>query len=233
MKPNNPYSGFYVVLEGIIGAGKSTQAGLLLDSLSKKFPEIKVVSTFEPGGTSKANELRQILKYQTLGSLEEAILFAKARQSTLSEVVRPALSEGSLVISDRSFLTSLAYQGFGREVGLEDVWDINIVGDTLPDCIIYVDIGLGPSQERSGKDNPDKFDKEQVAFWSRVVPGYETAINKVLEMSPKTKVIHIENPDGSQKPEEAQELIIKEFSPMLSDWLLSKEGAIIRERQGR
>ena len=161
MKPNNPYSGFYVVLEGIIGAGKSTQAGLLLDSLSKKFPEIKVVSTFEPGGTSKANELRQILKYQTLGSLEEAILFAKARQSTLSEVVRPALSEGSLVISDRSFLTSLAYQGFGREVGLEDVWDINknIVGDTLPDCIIYLDIGLGPSQERSGKDNPDKFDK--------------------------------------------------------------------------
>lgn len=233
MHPNNPYKGYYVVLEGIIGAGKSTQTGLLLASLSRKFPGIRVVPTFEPGGTPRANELRQKLKHQDMDAIDEARLFAEARTSTLSEVIRPALSEGFLVVSDRSFLTSLAYQGFGRELGLENVWSINkeIVGDTLPDCIIYLDIGLEPSQARSLKDNPDKFDKEKVAFWQRVIPGYEIAINKVLEMSPETRVIHIQNPDGSQKPEEAQKIIMKELTPMLSEWQLHKEGRISRERQ--
>ena len=233
MKRNNSLPGFYIVFEGIIGSGKSVQAKLLGETLRIDYPWAGVVDTYEPGGVPEAEELRAILKNQQLTGEEEVELFIKSRSITLPRVVRSALGERKIIISDRSFLTSTAYQGEGRGMGLEDVWDRNmkVIAGTFPDCVVYINVGIEQAIARSGKVNPDKFDKEGKDFWNRVINGYELTLRKLREENPDTEIIRIEDPDGKLSIVGTHELIYTRVGDLLREWAISSEGRIVGERQ--
>lgn len=191
--------GLYIVLEGISGCGKSTQMEILKKYLPEKYPDKEFVFGREPGGTPRAEEIRTELKNNAnLCPLVEARLFAEARKSTLDEVVRPALRRGAVVVFDRSIFSNDAYQGRGRELGDDWIWHMNeeVVGDTLPDLAIIFDINLAACLERSGRENPDKFDREGKAFWGRVMNGYEQMPKIASRFGFPTRFVFIRDKEG-------------------------------------
>lgn len=130
--------GFYLGVEGIEGAGKTTVCRLLADRLPPP-----VVSIREPGGTALGEDIRRILLHSAeMSPWAEAALFAAARAELVAEVVRPALARGETVVSDRTYVSSLAYQGAGRGLGVGDVRRVNetVLGGSVPDLVAIVDI---------------------------------------------------------------------------------------------
>ena len=124
----------FVTFEGLDGSGKSTQAELLRARLEAD--GLEVVSTREPGGTVLGEQLRDLVLHgDDVSPWAEALLYAAARAQHVDEVIRPALERGAAVICDRYLDSSVAYQGVGRELGLERVLDLNLaaVGGLLPD----------------------------------------------------------------------------------------------------
>ena len=114
-------SGLFIVLEGIDGSGKSTQFEELVKKLSNL--NLEVIATREPGGTILSEAIRELLLNRKEGKgmdqMAELLLFLAARAQLLNEVIRPALDKGAVVIADRFALSSVAYQGGGRELGTE------------------------------------------------------------------------------------------------------------------
>lgn len=227
----NKFPGLYVVYDGIIGCGKSAQIKLLKELTSRDFPDVRTVFTYEPGGNDRADVIRQKVKYEQMTPQKEVELYAASRAITLPEIVRPALKEGCLVISDRCFTTSLDYQGIGRGVGLDNVWKVNepVVGGTFPDVIVFPKVGIEASLKRSGGDNPDKFDKEAHSFWEKTLEGYSKVFNFVQKLSPTTKLIQINDPEGKLNIEQMGDKINSELYPLINNW--RKEGKIQRERE--
>ena len=166
--------GKFITFEGGEGAGKSTQAALLRARLEKA--RLKVVTTREPGGSPRAEAIREILlsgKAKHLGPLAETALFYVARDSHLELTIRPALARGSWVISDRFADSTRAYQGAAGGVPLSVVSALDhvIVGDTKPDLTIILDVppeeGLRRAKARAaaaGDDQPDRFEQMNLAF---------------------------------------------------------------------
>lgn len=232
MKQINGYPGFYIVFEGIVGAGKSTQINLLKEKLLINYPTIPVVYTREPGGTKRGEEIRDIVKNRKISPINEAKLFVEARKLTLDQVVRPALTRGELVISDRSFISSLAYQGFGCGLGMEKVWRVNknVVCTTFPDCIAYLDGGLEASVVRSGRIEPDKFDTQNLEYWEKTKKGYDEALKKLKETNPETLIIQVKDERGILSEEETFVKVWETLATALDVWLENPEGKILRER---
>lgn len=228
----NGLPGYYIVLDGIIGCGKTAQRKILETHLPLDFPSQKFIFTYEPGGNEEADKIRQRLKYEVMTPEKEMELFAESRRITLPQVVVPTLSEGGVVVSDRSVTTSLAYQAFGRKLGLDRVWRANerAVNGILPDLVIWMNVGLEACLKRSGGENPDKFDKESQDFWKRTVPGFAGMLAFVKSISPYTKTITINDPDGSTQIEPMREIIKQELYPELR-LFFQNEGRIVRERQ--
>ncbi len=166
--------GKFITFEGGEGAGKSTQAALLRARLEKA--RLKVVTTREPGGSPRAEQIREILlsgKAKRFGPLAETALFYVARDSHLELTIRPALARGSWVISDRFANSTRAYQGAAGGVPLSVVSALDhvIVGDTKPDLTIILDLppeeGLRRAKARAdaaGEDQPDRFEQMNIAF---------------------------------------------------------------------
>ena len=133
--------GFYIALEGIEGSGKSTLGGLLASRLADQ--HIDSVSVREPGGTELGEELRRLVLHAGhVAPWAEAALFAASRAQLAADVISPALADGRWVISDRSYYSSLAYQGGGRELGVEAVRLLNetVLDGVLPDLVVVLDI---------------------------------------------------------------------------------------------
>jgi dTMP kinase len=169
--------GLYIALEGPEGAGKTTQLRRLAARL--RAAGLEVVEVREPGGTAVGELLRSILEDPAHGTLTpeaEALLFAAARAQLLREVVGPALEQGRTVLSDRSVYASLAYQGFGRGLGLEAVWSVNhlATGGLLPDLVILLDLPVEEGLRRDTRKASagDRIAREDVAFHRRVREGY-------------------------------------------------------------
>jgi dTMP kinase len=166
--------GLFITFEGGEGCGKSTQSKLLL----KKFEQqnIPVVLTHEPGGTALGNELRKALKRKGGSSISpqaEVLLFASSRAQLVAEVIRPALQKGKVVICDRFTYSTLVYQGYGRELGLNAIEMVNnmATGNLNPDLIILLDIS--PEQGLARKRSlTDRFELEDLSFHRRVREGY-------------------------------------------------------------
>lgn len=139
-------TGRYIGIEGVEGAGKTTLARLVADRLGAG-----TVIVREPGGTALGEEIRRLLLHgRDVSPWAEAALFAAARAELVVEVVRPALAAGAWVVSDRTYVSSLAYQGGGRGLGVEAVRTLNetVLGGTLPDLVVLVDIDPALGLER-------------------------------------------------------------------------------------
>ncbi len=164
-------SGFYLALEGIEGSGKSTVGRILAQRLGEL--GIDSITVREPGGTDLGEELRRMVLHSGhMAPWAEAALFAASRAQLATEVIAPALADGRWVISDRSYYSSLAYQGGGRGLGVESVRRLNetVLDGVLPDLVVVLDvepeIGFARETER------DRIGQDGVAFQRVVAESY-------------------------------------------------------------
>ena len=166
--------GLFVTLEGIDRSGKTTQARLLGEALGDR-----AVAVREPGGTAVGERVRELLKDPSIEVDErtEALLFAAARAELVSEVIRPALDEGKIVISDRFLDSSLAYQGGARGLGVEEVERINefATGGLRPDVTVLLDLSPGAAAGRAGVE-VDRFEQEGAGLQERVRAAYQELV---------------------------------------------------------
>jgi dTMP kinase len=149
-------AGLFITFEGGDGAGKSTQARLLATAL--ELAGQKVVLTREPGGTEIAEEIRNIVlnpQHVDLDDRTEALLFAASRAEHVAKKIRPALDAGAIVISDRFVDSSIAYQGIGRGLGVEQVSDINAwaTNNLWPDITFLLDVEPAAGLDRVEEPN--------------------------------------------------------------------------------
>jgi dTMP kinase len=169
-------SGLFISFEGIDGVGKSTQADLLESWLTAQ--NKAVVRTLEPGGTDVGVEIRKILLHHKgdLAPRAEAALFAADRAHHVASKIRPALEQGKIVITDRYFDSSVAYQGAGRDLSRTEVRDLSLwaVGGLLPDLTVLLDLPAEQARARrntSGTE-PDRLEKEKTDFFETVRSAY-------------------------------------------------------------
>ncbi len=160
----------YVTLEGPEGCGKSTQAERLATDLN-------ALLTRETGGTPIGRRLRDILHDVTVEDLDdraETLIVAADRAQHLAQVVRPALAAGRNVVSDRSVYSTLAYQGFGRGLPVDEVRRINdwAVGDTWPNLVILLDADDDVLASRMKERELDRFERAGDEFHQRVRSGF-------------------------------------------------------------
>ena len=160
----------YIVLEGLEGCGKSTHTKRLSEHLN-------AVITREPGGTRIGSLLRAILadtENTDLDRRTEALLMAADRAQHMAEVIQPALARGQHVVSDRSIYSTLAYQGYGRQLGTADLLSISTwaLNNRLPDMVIYIDVPTDILNERLAKRDLDRFEREGPEFFARIAQGF-------------------------------------------------------------
>jgi dTMP kinase len=160
----------YIAFEGAEGCGKSTHARLLADALG-------AVVTRETGGTRVGERLRDILHDTTVVDLDdraEALIVAADRAQHMAHVVRPALASGRSVVSDRSVYSTLAYQGYGRGLDIEELRQINhwATGGLWPDLVILLTVPAEVSADRLGTRQLDRFEQAGGDFHQRVADGF-------------------------------------------------------------
>lgn len=165
---------YYIALEGLEGCGKSTHTKRLGEHL-------EAVITREPGGTRIGSLLRGILAdpgNTDLAPRTEALLMAADRAQHMTEVIQPALESGRHVVSDRSIYSTLAYQGYGRRLGVPDLLQISTwaLGNRLPDLVVFIDVPTPVLNERLAKRNLDRFEREGADFFARINDGFHELI---------------------------------------------------------
>ncbi len=205
--------GLFIALEGPDGSGKSTITKLLADYMQKK--NIPHIITREPGGTEIGEEIRELIlnnKNTHMSEETEALLYAASRSQHISEKIKPSLDKGKVVVCDRFVLSSLAYQGKGRGLGIEKVKMINdfAIGDVYPDLILFFDVDPSTTLKRKTKNaNVDRLELEGENFHKNVYQGYRES----LKMYPKNiKII-----DASQSIEEVLNEVIVEIEHLLDN----------------
>lgn len=163
----------FIVIEGVDGCGKSTQTQRLAEWLTAAGHS--VVVTREPGGTALTESLRAIILDAKIpcSARAELLLILAARAQHVAELIAPALHQGSFVISDRFSLSSLAYQGYGRGLALEDIRVADAVAcdGISPTLTIWLDVPLTQALARIG-ERADRFESEGAEFLQRVIDGY-------------------------------------------------------------
>jgi dTMP kinase len=162
----------FVTFEGLDGSGKSTQAELLRVRLQAD--GVDVVSTREPGGTELGEGVRNLVLHGgDVGPWAEALLYVAARAQLVDDVIRPALERGAFVICDRYVDSSVAYQGVGRDLGLDRVLELNLaaVGGLLPDRTFLLDLDPGEVPARIQR-HFDRLEREGDDFRVRTASGY-------------------------------------------------------------
>ncbi len=208
--------GLLIALEGIDGAGKSLLAKNLLASLEeKKISEehtsvetfnVDVLLTKQPGGTVLGKKLRAILheEKEHVSDLSEFLLFAADRAQHFEQIIIPALKQGKIIISDRLNDSSLAYQGYGRDLNKEKIKTVNswAMQNIEPDLIFYIEIDTKTAHERIFKRNITltSFEKEKAEFWGKTIDGY----NQIFKG--RKNVFYL---DGTKTPEEIKEEALK------------------------
>jgi len=189
-----PATGLFIAFEGVEGAGKGTQVAMAERFLADRGTE--VVVTREPGGTATGERIRELLLDPATGRLDaraEALLFAAARAQTVTNVIRPALAEGKVVICDRYIDSSLAYQGWARGLGEADVLSLNVwaTQGLFPDLVILLHVEPELGHARSDED-PDRMESEGGSFFAKVTDAYL----RIAEEHPERFVVI----DGARDP---------------------------------
>lgn len=165
--------GLFVTFEGIDRSGKTTQARLLCEALGESALGVR-----EPGGTPAGERVRDLLKDAAvpLGSEAEALLFAAARAELVEKVIRPALEDGRVVVSDRFLDSSLAYQGGARGLGIDEVEGVNrfATGGLVPDLTFLLELDTATAARRTGER--DRFEDEGTELQQAVLEAYERLV---------------------------------------------------------
>ena len=177
-------NGYFISFEGGEGAGKTT----ILHSIVPKLEEYgyEVVATREPGGIEIAEKIRDVILDPSHGAMDErteALLYAAARRQHLMEKVLPALEQGKIVLCDRFIDSSLAYQGYARDLGMEKVYTMNqfAIGNHLPQLTLFFDIepkkGLQRIMANKNRER-NRLDLENLQFHEKVYEGYQLLVEK-------------------------------------------------------
>lgn len=185
-------TGRFISLEGIDGAGKSTQAQRLATRLARDGAE--VVHTREPGGTPLAETLRGLVLGESMDAMTEALLVFAARRDHLVQRIEPALARGATVLCDRFTDATFAYQGGGRGFDLEILATLEAIVQQgrQPDLTIWLDLpGETAAARRAQARSPDRFESLDAAFFERVRAGYA----RRAEQAPQ-RVVRIDARDG-------------------------------------
>jgi len=176
-----PYKGLLISFEGIDGSGKSTQATMLFHRLLKEGFNALLVR--EPGGTSISEKIRDMLldiRHQNMASTTELLLYAASRAQLVDEKIKPNLEDGVIVICDRYTDSTLAYQGYGREINHEFIRNLNALAtqEIYPDLTFIVDVDLSVAHARiQQKGDHDRLEAEKNPFKARVQKGYHDLAN--------------------------------------------------------
>lgn len=201
--------GTFIVFEGGEGAGKSTQERLLAEHLVSIGHD--VLRTREPGGTAAAERIRAILLDPASAGLDvraEALLFAAARGDHVARVIRPALQAGTTVICDRYLDSSVAYQGYGRQMDPDRIRELSLwaTSELLPDLTIVLDID--PRVGLARVSDPDRLEAEPLEYHDRVRTGFLA----IAASDPKRYVVV----DAMQAPDDVAEQIMGRVEHLLS-----------------
>jgi dTMP kinase len=171
----------FVSFEGLDGSGKSTQAQRLAARLEAE--GFEVVATREPGGTELGERVRDLVLHGGhVNPWAEALLYAAARAQHVEDVIRPALGRGASVVCDRYLDSSVAYQGVGRELGLDRVLELNLaaVGGLLPDRTFLLALDVAEIGSRLPAEQ-DRLERESDEFHARAAAGYRELAERFPE----------------------------------------------------
>lgn len=194
----------FITFEGIEGSGKSTQAKKLFEYFcSKKIPTI---ITREPGGTKAAEEIRELLIHGAVDKLDgtsEMLLNFAARRDHVKKLIKPSLDAGKIVVSDRFFDSTIAYQGFAGGVDLTAIENVKsaAIGDFEPDITFLIDLDVELAMKRIlGRDSNNRYEKMSLEFHQSVRDGF-------LEIAKSNKK-RIKIIDGKQSLEKIHQEIL-------------------------
>lgn len=213
----NLSKGLFISFEGIDGCGKTTQAEKLAERL--RHDTFTVLTLRDPGGTRISEAIRRILLEKSnaeMGIMTELLLYESARAQIVFEKIHPGLKENDVVIIDRFFDSTMAYQGYGREIDLEKVKQANLLatGGVTPDVTFFIDIAYEESLQRKGPSTPDRLENENQDFFNRIRNGYL----EIAQSHPKrVRII-----DGMQGENAVAEQIYKETKKLTSGWILAR-----------
>ena len=202
--------GFFIVMEGPDGSGKTTQINLLKEYLEEAGYECLI--TREPGGTVIGEEVRQLIlnpEHKEMSPVTEMLLYAASRAQLVHEVIGPALEEGKIVISDRFVDSSIVYQGIARKLGISTVSAVNApgIGIYRPDGIFFIDLSEAEGLRRKKEQkNLDRMEQEGIDFHHMVSEGYR----KVLSGRPEVMKI-----DGGRSIDTIQKKIRNHVDELL------------------
>ncbi|WP_457256347.1 dTMP kinase [Pedococcus sp. P5_B7] len=164
--------GLFIAFEGGDGAGKSTQVALLREALEAAGRTVTV--TRQPGGTTLGREIRDLVLHgDHVAPRAEALLFAADKAHHVDQLIKPALDRGEVVLTDRYTDSSVAYQGAGRDLGAQEIHDLNMwaVDDLVPDLTVVVDVSAQEGRRRRG-DVHDRLEAEEDTFHEAIRAHY-------------------------------------------------------------
>ncbi len=208
-----PPRGFFLTVEGLDGSGKTTQINRLFQSLAKLGYD--AVQTREPGGCKISEAIRHLVL--TTDNMEmsaacEALLYAAARAQHVHQVIRPAVEAGRLVLCDRFVDSSIAYQGGGRELGVEAVGQINAfaIREMIPDATVYLQMdSMEAMRRRHSASKPDRLEIQPSAFYERTRKAYDQLMKDYPE-----RFIAV---DGAKPADDLAEDILRAVLKRLQD----------------
>ena len=167
----------FITFEGSEGSGKSTQIHLLAEFLQKR--GILVTTTREPGGTRIGEQVRDCLhdvSNNEMTSAAEVLLYSASRSQLVEQIIRPALANNHVVLSDRYADSTIAYQGFGRNLDLDTLFRITefATGGLIPDLSLFLDVDVknGLKRRSAGGSEMNRMDLQTIAFYEKVREGY-------------------------------------------------------------
>lgn len=198
--------GLFIAFEGGDGAGKSTQVSLLREALESAGRTVTV--TRQPGGTDLGHQIRDLVLHGAhVAPRAEALLFAADKAHHVDQLIRPALDRGEVVLTDRYTDSSVAYQGAGRDLGAQEIHDLNMwaVDELVPDLTVVVDVSAQEGRRRRGEVH-DRLEAEEDAFHEAIRAHYLA----MAQGNPQRYLVV----DGTLPPEDVHAAVVERLRTM-------------------